>query len=259
MNKKKIKLPLDVLIKHLNTYKDAVVILGPDILGETKQFEISEETYEKYNRKKMVKEPNEFWNYYIDNIMKPLVVSNKITQQLNNLLKMNLHSTIIDTNYVKTIQNSDIRRDLISPNGKNNRLECVKCHKIYEADSMIRELGTTESVVKCECGGKIKPTVLYHGERYSQPLYKSIKNSIFTEEKGAPTLNTHTLIFIGVDFTDSLISEIIDSYDALKDNDHYTVIITDKLNRDDLIYYNPEFGVADSLDLAINRLINLLK
>lgn len=259
MNKKKIKLPLDVLIKHLNTYKDAVVILGPDILGETKQFEISEETYEKYNRKKMVKEPNEFWNYYIDNIMKPLVVSNKITQQLNNLLKMNLHSTIIDTNYVKTIQNSDIRRDLISPNGKNNRLECVKCHKVYEADSMIRELGTTESVVKCECGGKIKPTVLYHGERYSQPLYESIKNSIFIEEKGAPTLNTHTLIFIGVDFTDSLISEIIDSYDALKDNDHYTVIITDKLNRDDLIYYNPEFGVADSLDLAINRLINLLK
>ena len=63
MSKKKTKLPIEALIQHLNTHKDAVVILGPDVLGETKQFEISEETYEKYNRKKMVKEPNEFWNY----------------------------------------------------------------------------------------------------------------------------------------------------------------------------------------------------
>ena len=69
----------------------------------------------------------------------------------------------------------------------------------------------------------------------------------------------NTLIFIGVDFTDSLVSELIDSYDALKDYQHYTVIITDKKNRDDLIYYNPEFGVTDDLNQALNRLINLIK
>ena len=52
---KKAKLPIDILIKHLYFHKDAVIILGPDILGECKQFEITEETYDSYNRKQMIK------------------------------------------------------------------------------------------------------------------------------------------------------------------------------------------------------------
>ena len=95
--------------------------------------------------------------------------------------------------------------------------------------------------------------------KYNMNMYKAVKDAIFKEENDKPELNTHTLIFIGVDFTDSLISELIDSYDALKDNNHFTVIVTDKLNRDDLIYYNPEFGVTDDLDKAIDRLIDLIK
>ena len=256
---KKQKLPIDVLTKHLQEYKDAVIVLGPDILGEYKQCEINEETFDLYNRKLMIKEPNKFWNFYVDEIMNPLAITNKITAQLNRLLGMNIHSNIIDTNIVKTIINTDTRSDLISPNGKNNKLECVKCHKVFEANKMIDDLKSADKTLKCECGGNIKPTVLYHGERYNMNIYKAVKDAIFIEENGKPKLNTHTLIFIGVDFTDSLISELIDSYDALKDGEHFTVIVTDKLNRDDLIYYNPEFGVTDDIDQAINRLIDLIK
>ena len=259
MENKKPKLPIDVLIKHLQEHKDAVIVLGPDILGEFKQCEINEETYDSYNRKLMVKEPDKFWNFYVNEIMKPLAITNKITTQLNKLLGMNIHSNIIDTNIVKTVINTDIRNDLISPNGKNNKLECVKCHKTFDANKMIDNLKSAEKTLKCECGGNIKPTVLYHGEKYSMPVYNAVKDAIFIEEKGKPKLNTHTLIFIGVDFTDSLISELIDSYDALKDGEHFTVIVTDKLNRDDLIYYNPEFGVSDDIDQAIDRLIDLIK
>ena len=256
---KKQKLPIDVLTKHLQEYKDAVIVLGPDILGEYKQCEINEETFDLYNRKLMIKEPNKFWNFYVDEIMNPLAITNKITAQLNRLLGMNIHSNIIDTNIVKTIINTDTRSDLISPNGKNNKLECVKCHKVFEANKMIDDLKSADKTLKCECGGNIKPTVLYHGERYNMNIYKAVKDAIFIEENGKPKLNTHTLIFIGVDFTDSLISELIDSYDALKDGEHFTVIVTDKLNRDDLIYYNPEFGVTDDIDQAIDRLIGLIK
>lgn len=258
MNKKP-KLPIEMLIENLKEHKDAVIVLGPDLLGETKIFEINKESKEVYNRKNMIKEPNKFWNYYIDNIMKPMVVSNKITQALNELLKLDIHSHIIDTNYVKTVTNSDTRPDMVSPNGKNNRIECVKCHKIYEADSMIRELGTADKTVKCTCGGNLKPTVLYYEEKYSTPVYNAVKNAVFEEENGKPKLKTHALIFIGVDFTDTLVSELIDSYDALKDNNHFTVIVTDKKNRDDLIYYNPEFGAYDDLDQALTRLTDLIK
>ena len=253
--KKNDKLPIDTLLNHLREHKDAVIILGPDILEEGKQFEISPETYECYNRKKMVKQPGEFWKYYSDKIMTPLAITNKTTIQINTLLSMNLHSSVIDTNIVKTISPYEV----ISPNGKNGVLECVKCHKTFDAHSMFNQLQNQEKVLKCKCGGNIKPTVLYHGEKYSTPLYEKVKNAIFIEENGKPQLNTHTLIFIGVDFTDSLVSELIDSYDALKDAQHYTVIITDKLNKDDLIYYNPEFGVADDIDAALLRLMDLIK
>ena len=252
--KKNDKLPIDMLLNHLKEHKDAVIILGPDILGDIDAFQITEETYEHYNRKKMVKQPQEFWKYYSDNIMNPLAVTNKMTMQLNAFLNMNIHSSVIDTNIIKTIV-----QEVISPNGKNNILECVKCHKTFDANSMFTQLQNQEKVLKCECGGNIKPTVLYHGEKYSTPLYEKVKNAIFIEEDGKPKLNTHTLIFIGVDFTDSLVSELIDSYDALKDSQHYTVIITDKLNRDDLIYYGPEFGVTDDIDAALLRLMDLIK
>ena len=253
---KKPKLPIDVLLEHLIKHKDAVIILGPDVLEDGKQFEISKETYECYNRKLMIKKPDEFWKYYSDNIMTPLAITNKTTKQINSLLMMQLHSNILDTNIVKTVSPSF---KIISPNGKNNVLECVKCHKEYDAHSMFNQLQNQEKVLKCECGGNIKPTVLYHGEKYSAPVYQAVKDAVFTEENGRPELVTHTLIFIGVDFTDSLISELIDSYDALKDFEHFTVIITDTKNRDDLIYYNPEFGVCDELDQALNRLIDLIK
>jgi hypothetical protein len=253
---KKQKLPINVLPEHLNKYKDAVIILGPDILGEIKQFEINEETYDFYNRKLMIKNPQEFWKYFSDNIMHPTAATNDITKQVVKLLSMCLHSSVIDTNIVHTIPT---HYKIISPNGKNDVLECVKCHKEYDANKMFNQLQEQDKVLKCSCGGNIKPTVLYHGEKYSAPIYQSVKDAIFTEENGRPELKTHTLMFIGVDFTDSLISELIDSYDALKDNQHYTVIISDKLNRDDVIYYEPEFGVADNLDSALIRLMNLLK
>ena len=164
----------------------------------------------------MIKEPNKFWNFYVDKIMIPLAATNKTTAQINRLLEMNVHSSIIDTNIVKTVINDGKREDLISPNGKNNILECVKCHKTFEANKMIDELKSTEKTLKCGCGGNIKPTVLYHGEKYNMNMYKAVKDAIFKEENNKPELNTHTLIFIGVDFTDSLISELIDSYDHSK-------------------------------------------
>jgi hypothetical protein len=252
---KKTKLPIDILIKHLYFHKDAVIVLGPDILENTKAFEINESTYDSYNRKLMMKNPKEFWQFYMNNIVNPYAVSNKITKELNKFLELGLHSAIIDTNIIKTVYNHNV----ISPNGKNDTLECVRCHKTYDPNKMVDQLMNQEKVLKCECGGNIKPTVLYHGEKYSMPLYNAVKNAVFKEVNGEPKLNTHTLIFIGVDFTDSLISELIDSYDAIKTDNFLTVIMTDKLNRDDCIYYSPEFGVADDLDKALIRLMDLLK
>ena len=49
------------------------------------------------------------------------------------------------------------------------------------------------------------------------------------------------------------------TFDALKDNNHFTVIIADKDHREDVIYYNPEFGVCDDIQQGVSRLIDLLE
>ena len=247
----KEKLPIDSLISHLKKYKDAVIVLGPKIITD-EMFRVDEKTKEIYNRKTMIKEPDKFWMFYSKFIMSmPQSYSNKIINSIDNLLKLNLHSNIVDINLINSIDN------VISPNGKTDILECVKCHKQINPYEIKEQLENQDKTFKCECGGNIKPTVLYFGEKYTTPVYNSVKDAIFTEENGKPALNTHTLIFIGVDFMDSLTEEMIDSFDALKTKDHFTVIIDN--TQTNLIYYEPEFGVSDELDKGIDRLINLLK
>jgi hypothetical protein len=247
----KPKLPIENLLEHLKQYKDAVIILGPDLYeDENNVFVVPEESKDIYSRKTMIKNPSVFWQYYNNNIAHTEMKLTNSMSAVQKLVDLNLHNTIIDTNTFTTVKGA------IHPNGKDNLIKCVKCNKEYWSWDLNFN---TNKVLKCECGGNLKPTVLCYGEKYSTPVYNSVKDAIFGEENGKPVLNTHTLIFIGVDFTDSLVSEIIDSYDALKDNTHFTVVITDKLNKMDLVYYNPEFGVSDKINEGIDRLISLLQ
>lgn len=251
--KKKTKLPIKVLLQHLKQYQDAVIILGPDIANEN--ISVNEESKEKFNRKTMVRDPQTFWSYYVENLMKLYSYNDITTETVEALLDLKLHSTVIDTNIIDVLNHTSV----VSPAGKNKSLRCVKCQKSYDAEEMYPQLKFQDTTLKCSCGGNIKPTVLCFGERYPLNVYNEVKNAIFNEEDGKVSLNTHTLIFIGVDFSDSLISEIIDSFDALKDASHYTVVIADKDHREDVIYYNPEFGVCDDIQQGVSRLIDLLK
>ena len=248
MNK---KLPIDVLLNHLKNYKDAVVILGPDIANQG--IAVTEESKSEFNRKNMVKNPSVFWSYYANNLMHIFSHKDMTTETVEQFLNMQLYKNIIDTDIIRIIDN---KYNAINLTGKNDTLECVRCHKVYEAKP---ELKYQQNCLKCDCGGNIKPTVLCFGEKYDMNRYKQVKEAIFEETDKGPKLCTHTLILIGVDFSDSLVSEIIDSFDALKDRNHYTVIIADKEHREDVIYYNPEFGVCDDIQPAMKRLIDLLE
>jgi len=252
MIKRKTKLPLEVLLSHLKEYKDAVIILGPDIAKVN--VEVTEDSKDSFNRKTMVRDPQKFWSYYAENLMKLYSYNDITTETVEALLDLKLHSAVIDTNIIDVLTHTNA----IAPAGKNRKLECVKCGKAYNAEEMYHQLKFQDSTLKCECGGNIKPTVLCFGERYPMNIYNKVKDAIFTEENGKVSLNTHTLIFIGVDFSDSLIQEVIDSFDALKDNNHYSVIIADKEHREDVIYYNPEFGACDDIGQGVSRLIELL-
>ena len=81
---KKKKLPLEVLLKHLKEYKDAVIILGPDIAESN--VSVTDDSVDKFNRKTMVRDPQTFWNYYAENLMKIYSYNDITTETVEALL-----------------------------------------------------------------------------------------------------------------------------------------------------------------------------
>lgn len=258
MEKKKI----EHLIKNLKNHKDAVIFFGNR--SNLNLFKINELTKENYNRKEMIKNPSEFWKYYKENIYDQEEIKNPsdIDLAINDFLKKGFVKLLINLNYTNHIKNVEV----INLKGTANILKCMSCGKeINVTDSLLDELISNNKVFKCnECGGKISPTVLMFDEKYKENYINKIKNALFKEdEKFKVHLNTHTLIFIDIDFQEDYLDEIIESYSAIKidnnsDEEYYTVMIC---NKDGLSidYYRPEFATYENISDSIVRLNNLFK
>ena len=92
MIKRKTKLPLEALLQHLKEYQDAVIILGPDIANQNISVE-EESSKESFNRKAMVRNPQAFWTYYVENLMKLYSYNDITTETVEALLDLKQFSS----------------------------------------------------------------------------------------------------------------------------------------------------------------------
>ena len=136
MIKKKTKLPLDVLLNHLKKYKDAVVILGPDIAN--KNVCVTEESKDSFNRKTMVRNPQKFWSYYTENLMQLYSYQDITTETVEALLDLKLHSTVIDTNIIDILTHTHA----IAPAGKNKILNQPEFNNVDKIKKIFSKLFT---------------------------------------------------------------------------------------------------------------------
>ena len=254
MSQKQNQWKINQLIENLKKNKDAVVIIGDKAIKELDLYKIDEKSKKDLNKKKMVKEPKKFWEFYKQNI----ICNTRKSEAGNNL------SDLIKTGVVKTVIDLNYNGEITSPLGSNTRVinlkgifdiyRCMSCDTTYT--SLDEDAINSNKVLKCKCGGKIAPTVTMFGEKYLEKHTKAIKDSIFIEENDEIKLNTHCLIFIGVDFEEDYMHEIIESYVAIKsevstnENPYFLVMITEK-DGVSIEYYQPEFatytGIADSI------------
>lgn len=248
------------LIKNLKKNKDAVIIVGDKAVKELELYPINEESKKMLNKKKMVKEPENFWKHYKENIAinKPVGQSEA---ELIELSRTGVIKTTIDLNYSGVFNKNQISSELIQLKGDKHFARCMSCEKIYPiTDEMLNTL----SLLKCECKGKIAPSIVMFGEKYLQKNTQAVKNAIFKEEDGKVELNTHCLIFVGVDFEEDYIHDLIESYNAIKaevstDEDPcFTVIITQG-DWASIEYYQPEFATNEDIAGAISRLTAKIK
>lgn len=254
-NQKNQKLEKSHLVTNLINNKDAVVIIGdkciPDIL------KINESTKEHFNRRLMVKSPGDFWKWYNENIYKSSQEISETEKAINSLLETGLFKMAINLNYTDHID-KDIT-NIIELRGNKKILRCMSCNKTYDIPDE-NGVVTFNGVLKCSCNGKIAPTVTMFGEKYRQPELDTIKQAIFKETEDGVKLNTHNLIFIGVDFEEDYMHELMESYNAIKatmpeDEAYYTIMVCEK-DGVSIEYYKPEFATYEDITASINRLID---
>lgn len=261
MSQQENKWTINDLLKNLKNNKDAVIVIGDKAVEELNLYAINEESKKMLNKKKMVREPKYFWKHYRENIL-PQKGTAKAEESILELLKTGVCKTVVDLNYT-----GNINKGLLTPTqviqlkGDHSYYRCMSCGEegIYTS-----EMVNTLSMLKCHCGGKIAPSVTMFGEKYLQKHTQAVKDAIFTEEDGKVTLNTHCLIFVGVDFEEDYMHELIESYSAIKsevstDEDPYFCVMISEKDGVSIEYYQPEFATFEDIPGALNRLIAQLK
>lgn len=251
------------LLKH----KDAVVIIGNDLVRDAHLFHATENNQKTYSRKQMIKDPENFWKFYLMNIAENEhnQTGNENQKALLELLNTGIIKTVIDMNY------DGYMKDNISDNiqyiqlkGDRRELFCTKCgEKVsYTNDITGEKVLTHSDLTESSCEGRLQPTVPFYGSKISKQLWNQIVESIFDiTDPENPKLKTHALILIGIDLTEDILSELVESYQAArgKKNLEHLLIAVTYHSPQTLQLLNAEFGTSDEIDKSLQRLKEFLK
>ena len=183
------------LTNHIKKHNDAVIIVGPGINPIESDYSV-DDFNKNYTRKTLVRNPFTAWKFYFDNLQVKLNNSKayELIEQINS-------SLVLDQNTNGSISAAYLH-------GHVNLFKCQKCKVVYPSAGVDISITETEVNADCElCGGILRPTILLSGERYDQILFDDFKSKL---------LNTHTLILIGMDYTEESLLNLIADYGDMK-------------------------------------------
>lgn len=233
------------LVEHLNKYKDAVIIIGPGVLEEKLEYDMNEFN-DNYNRKALVREPNKLWNFFIDKMYRTATLKEK--EMFNTIKQLeDITGLVINQNMIAhTIGNT------IDLHGSINKFMCPKCKIQYTIDYVLSK-EPYEHECEC-CGATIRPTALLSGERYNKIEFNKIEEAV---------LSTHTIILIGMDYTEEALMKLIAYFGDAKaftneKGEEQKVLVSiqtpeEEFDPNEMTHF--EFIVKDDIKAALDRLI----
>lgn len=233
------------LVKHLNEYKDAVIIMGPGVLEKQAEYSV-EEFNENYNRKALVRQPDKLWNFFMDKMYREATDKENILFNTIKSLKDITGLVVNQTMIAHTIGNT------IDLHGSLSIFKCNKCKTIYTNEYLTSKEPYEN---ECElCGATIRPTALLSGERYNHTDFNLVEESI---------MNAHTVILIGMDYTEEPLLNLIAKYGDFKaiTQAKDKVLVSIQRSEED---FDPneithfEFIVRDDIQAALDRLIKVM-
>lgn len=236
---------LNELVDHMKKFKDAVIIIGNEV-NSYKYNYTPEEFNERYNRKKLKREPEKLMEFYGDKLLTD-IDNNNIYKLISGID----YSLIVNQNI-----NGPVMENVFNIHGNINTYYCTKCKTLFTSDYV--EFDNKFST-ECEaCGGQIRPSVLLAGERYDQASFDNLKEQI---------INCHTLMLIGMDYSELPLLELIAQYGDIKSqvnaqgNEEDTKVLVSiqskeqEFDPNDISFF--EFLVKDDIESALKRFIEV--
>lgn len=194
------KLTVQDLVKHLETYKDALLLIGDKAVilkGEADS--------DILTNKNLRRNPTEFWKHYFEAIYADS--SEDMSQAQKAVAALKNKDLIRNIVNLTTDSKLNVLGDVINLHGESDKFKCTSCKTIF-TDDYVKTC--PEGAIECEvCGRPLRPMILLNGENYYDDQYNAFKHLL---------LETHTLFVVGLDWGETPIVNLIADYAEMKDN-----------------------------------------
>lgn len=239
-----MKKTINDLVEHVKKYNDAVIIIGSGIYTNKP---VLDQFNEIYTRKNLVRNPDALWDYFISNMYKAAPI--EASRICLNLNKLSEHTSLVIDQNIDTIR----IKNKIDLHGSVHSFTCTKCKTLYTGEYVF-SVKPYES--KCElCDGTLRPTALLSGERYNQVDFTKVQEAI---------KSTHTIVLIGMDYTEESLMKLISEYGDIKDfksqsdDENANMLIAiqsvdEEFDPNEMSFF--EFLVKDDIGSAVSRLV----
>lgn len=115
--------------------------------------------------------PAEFFDFYRAKMLFLQAVPNAAHEKLAQLEQEGKLSAVVTQN-IDGLHQKAGSKNVFELHGSVHRNYCQKCHRLYDAEFMLRSSG----IPKCECGGTVKPDVVLYEEGLDQKtLYGAVQ------------------------------------------------------------------------------------
>ena len=236
---------MNKLSELLLSGKKVVVITGagistlsgiPDFRGKNGLYTKGNNVEYMLSRECFVESPDDFYNYYINNMIMKNVEPNVVHNTLVELENRGYVSAVITQN-IDNLHQKAGSKNVIDIHGNGEKYYCTRCNQHYTMDDY-------ESGYVCNiCGGTIRPDVVLYGEMLDSGKVQKALEAIYCAD---------AMVALGTSLTVSTAGSLVQEFIRVKGEnfDSSNLII---VNNQETPYDNYADKISDDLGMVFSK------
>ena len=236
---------MDRLSELLLSGKKIVVITGagistlsgiPDFRGKNGLYTKGNNVEYMLSRDCFIETPDEFYNYYISNMIMKDVEPNIVHNTLAELEARGFVSCVITQN-IDNLHQKAGSKNVVDIHGNGDKFYCTCCKQSYGINDY------EESNVCKVCGGTIRPDVVLYGEMLDREKVQKALEAVY---------NADAMIVLGTSLTVSTAGSLVQEFIRIKgeDFDSSDLVI---VNNQDTPFDNYADKISDDLGMVFTK------